>query len=321
MRLAILMDPFAAVHPKKDTTVAFIKRALALGWQCVAFTLKEMVCVQGRVSISGSVITQVNESASNWITYQPQAFSDLSLFDIVLMRKDPPVDIEYMYATYALTLAEQKGVCVSNKPQSLRDMNEKYAIMQFPECCVPTLISSSILQLKAFWESHRKVIFKPLGGMGGESVFFVDDTGKNLSVILEILTQREHFSIMAQVYIPEIQSAGDKRVLIVGGKPIPYALSRMPQAGEHRGNLAAGGSGHVVPLTARDYWICEQLIPTVNAKGLHFVGIDIIGDYLTEINITSPTCLKEIEAETKLDIAGMYLEYLANACSPSSFAV
>lgn len=226
------------------------------------------------------------------------------------MRKDPPFDMEYIYTTYALDLAERDGVLVANRPQSLRDANEKFFTLNFPQCCPTTLVSKDMQQLKRFWQTHQNVIFKPLEGMGGSSVFHVDEHGRNLSVILEVLTKGQSLNIMAQRYIPEISTVGDKRILLVNGEPIPYALARIPAKGELRGNLAAGAMGKVVPITARDRWICEQIAPTLKVKGLYFVGIDVIGDYLTEINVTSPTCLREISAETGLDIAGDYLRCL-----------
>lgn len=317
MKLAILMDAFSAINPKKDTTLQLIKRALKMGWSCMTFTNADITCENAKVHAKVNVINKVEESKSNWIEVEKEIYCDLSDQDIVLMRKDPPVSLEYFNATYSLELIEQYGVFVSNKPQSLRDVNEKFIVLQFPQCCVPTLVSSSYAQLKEFWEKHKKVIFKPLYAMGGASVFYIDETGHNLGVVLEILTKKAQVAIMAQVYIPEIQTVGDKRILIIGGKAVPFALARKPKAGEHRGNLASGGSGEVVPLTSRDQWICEQISPMLIAKGLHFVGIDIIGDYLTEINVTSPTCLKEIAEVSGLDIAGMYLEYLANHVIPS----
>ncbi len=226
------------------------------------------------------------------------------------MRKDPPFDMEYIYATYALDLAAQAGVLVANKPQSLRDANEKFFTLHFPQCCPPTLVSRDIKRLRDFWEQHQNVIFKPLAGMGGNAVFHVDEQGKNTSVILEVLTASQQVTIMAQQYIPAIASAGDKRILLINGKPVPYALARIPAPGELRGNLAAGAQGKVVALTERDYWLCEQIAPTLRKMGLYFVGIDVIGDYLTEINVTSPTCAREISLESGLDITGdFYVSY------------
>ncbi|ASQ46775.1 glutathione synthase [Legionella clemsonensis] len=310
MKLAVLMDPLHHLKPYKDTTLAMLKAAQALGWSCFYFTQADLFCRQGRAFARLSSIHLGDLSSKNWAQVAELGEQALSEMDIVLMRKDPPFDMEYIYSTYALDLAEKEDVLVANKPQSLRDANEKFFTLNFPQCCPPTLVSRDIEHLRAFWQEHRNVIFKPLEGMGGNSVFHVDEKALNLSVILEVLTKGQTVSIMAQHYIPEIVHSGDKRILLINGKPVPYALARIPVKGELRGNLAAGAKGEVVPITARDRWICEQIGPTLQAKGLYFVGIDVIGDYLTEINVTSPTCLQEIAKETGLDIAGDYLRCL-----------
>lgn len=310
MKLAVLMDPLHTLKPYKDTTVAMIKRATALGWSCVYFTPTDLFCREGRAFANVSSITIMDEHSSDWASVTPVGEQPLASFDIVLMRKDPPFDMEYIYATYALELAEREGVLIANRPQSLRDANEKFFTLHAPQCCPPTLVSRDMARLRAFWEEHRDVIFKPLAGMGGRSVFHVNEDAENLSVILEVLTQGETVSIMAQRYIPAISTMGDKRILLINGEPVPFALARIPAVGELRGNLAAGARGEVVPLTQRDQWLCAEIAPLLKAKGLYFVGIDVIGDYLTEINVTSPTCLREIEAESGLDIAGDYLRCL-----------
>ncbi|KTD08620.1 glutathione synthase [Legionella jamestowniensis] len=310
MKLAVLMDPLHHLKPYKDTTLAMLKAAQGLGWYCFYFTQADLFCRQGRAFARLSSIHLGDLSSKDWLQEKVLGEQGLSDMDIVLMRKDPPFDMEYIYSTYALDLAEKEGVLVANKPQSLRDANEKFFTLNFPQCCPPTLVSRDIAHLRAFWQEHRNVIFKPLEGMGGNSVFHVDEKALNLSVILEVLTKGQTVSIMAQHYIPEIVHSGDKRILLINGEPVPYALARIPVKGELRGNLAAGAKGEVVPITARDRWICEQIGPTLQAKGLYFVGIDVIGDYLTEINVTSPTCLQEIAKETGLDIAGDYLRCL-----------
>lgn len=311
MKLAVLMDPLSQLKPYKDTSVAMIKSAKALGWSCLYFTQNDLFCRDGQAYAKVHDITIGDEHSANWATTKELGVKPLSDFDCILMRKDPPFDMEYIYTTYALELAERAGVLVANKPQSLRDANEKFFTLNFPQCCPKTLVTRDINLLKSFWQEHQNVIFKPLAGMGGAFVFHVDATGSNLSVVLEVLTQSQQSMIMAQTYIPEIVSKGDKRILLVHGEPVPYALARIPAKGELRGNLAAGARGEVVEITARDRWICEQLAPTLKAKGLYFVGIDVIGDYLTEINVTSPTCLREISAKTGLDIAGDFLRGLA----------
>lgn len=314
MKLAVLLDPLHQLKPYKDTTIAMIKRAQALGWFCVYFTQEDLFSREGRAYAHVHELSIGDEYSEHWATISDLGEKALSEFDIILMRKDPPFDIEYIYATYFLELAEKEGVLVANKPQSLRDANEKFFALNFPQCCPTTLVSRNIKKLKRFWEEHQQVIFKPLEGMGGNSVFHVEEQGLNLAVILEVLTKNQTQTIIAQRYIPEITTAGDKRILMINGEPAAYALARIPAQGELRGNLAAGASGKVVPLTARDKWICEQIAPTLREKGLYFVGIDVIGDYLTEINVTSPTCLREIEAATTLDIAGDYLLSLARIC-------
>lgn len=310
MKLAVLMDPLEYLKPYKDSTIAMIKRAQGLGWQCVYFTQNDLFSKEGRAYAHVSALSVGDEHCRNWATTKDLGEQALGEFDIILMRKDPPFNTEYIYTTYFLDLAEQEGVLVANKPQSLRDANEKFFTLNFPQCCPTTLVSQNIKKLKSFWEEHQQVIFKPLAGMGGNSVFHIEENGKNLAVVLEVLTQNQTQTIIAQKYIPQIVTAGDKRILIVHGEPMPYALARIPAAGDLRGNLAAGARGEVVPLNPRDRWICEQIGPTLRQKGLYFVGIDVIGDYLTEINVTSPTCVREIEAESNLDITGTYLKGL-----------
>ncbi|KTC85995.1 MULTISPECIES: glutathione synthase [Legionella] len=315
MKLAVLMDPVHKLKAYKDSTVAMLKSAQALGWSCVYFTQDDLYCRQGHAYARVFSIKIGDENASQWAEIKEQGEQALNEFDILLMRKDPPFDMEYIYSTYALQLAERDGVLVANKPSSLRDANEKFFTLNFPQCCPQTLVSRDIKRLRAFWKEHQNVIFKPLEGMGGSSVFHVNENAENLSVILEMLTEGQTANIMAQQYIPEITSLGDKRILLINGEPVPYALARIPAKGELRGNLAAGARGKVVAITERDRWLCQQIAPTLKSMGLYFVGIDVIGDYLTEINVTSPTCIREIEAETNLDIAGDYLRCLAELVS------
>lgn len=314
MKLALLLDPLHYLKPYKDTSVAMVKRAQELGWSCVYFTQNDLFCSEGRAYARVYDIEIGDEYSGDWARTKDLGEKPLGDFDIILMRKDPPFNTEYIYTTYLLELAEREGVLVANRPQSLRDANEKFFTLKFPQCCPTTLVSRDMKKLRAFWQEHQHVIFKPAEGMGGSSVFHVDEQGRNLSVILEVLTEHQTRTIIAQRYIPEIVTGGDKRILVINGEPVPYALARIPAKGELRGNLAAGARGEVVPITARDRWICEQIAPTLKAKGLYFVGIDVIGDYLTEINVTSPTCLREITAETGLDIAGDFLRSLEKIC-------
>ncbi len=319
MKLSILMDPLSTLKPEKDSTVAMIQRAQALGWECSYFTLHDLFCRDGHAYANVSSITVLDETVQCWAKTTPLGEQPLAAFDIILMRKDPPFDMEYIYATYALALAERAGVLIANRPQSLRDANEKFFTLNFPQCCPLTLVSRDIARLREFWKTHHNVIFKPLEGMGGNAVFHVDEYGRNVSVILEVLTHGQQVTIMAQQYIPEISTLGDKRILLINGEPVPYALARIPALGELRGNLAAGARGEVVEITDRDRWICAEIAPTLREKGLYFVGIDVIGDYLTEINVTSPTCVRQIEAATGLDIAGDYLRCLQKIQRSKSF--
>jgi len=311
MKLGILMDPLSQIKAYKDSTVAMIESAISMDWSCAFFTPQDLYCLEGIPYAKMSGIRVLDQHVADWAEVTPLGQHPLSAFDIILMRKDPPFDMEYIYATYALELAAKSGVLIANRPQSLRDANEKFFTLNFPQCCPTTLVSRSIEQLRAFWETHQDVIFKPLDGMGGSSVFHVDGQGRNLSVILETLTHGERITIMAQQYISDISKTGDKRILLINGEPVPQALARIPMKNELRGNLAAGGTGKVVSITEHDRWICQEIAPTLKEKGLYFVGIDVIGQFLTEINVTSPTCIREITQETELDIAGDYLRCLA----------
>jgi glutathione synthase len=306
MKFAILMNELSTLKLEKDTSLAFFTRAQSLGWDSVFFTQKDMFYQDGMVMTQTYTIHVLDDA----LQARPLNVEALSAFDIILMRQDPPFDLEYIYATYMLEWAEQQGVLVANSPQSLRDANEKMFACCAPQCCPPTIISKNSAHIRAFWQQHRDIIIKPLNGMGGRSIFRVKEDDPNVSVILESMMQADTVSVMAQRYVPEITSTGDKRILLINGEPVPYALARFPHQGETRGNLAAGGHGVVVPITEHDRFICQEIAPFLRAKKLSFVGLDVIGDYLTEVNVTSPTCLREIEKETGLDIAGDYLRYL-----------
>ena len=246
----------------------------------------------------------------SWFSLDATEDRALAELDVILMRKDPPFDNEYIYTTYILEEAERQGTLVVNRCQSLRDCNEKVYATHFPQCCPPVLVSADMDRLKAFHRQHEDAIFKPLDGMGGDAIFRVKPGDPNVSVILELLTNHGHTTIMAQKFIPEIVD-GDKRILMINGEPVPYCLARVPLVGETRGNLAAGGTGVPQPLTDRDRWIAEQVGPSLREKGMLFAGLDVIGDYLTEINVTSPTCVREIDAGCDLDIAGQLMECIA----------
>ena len=249
----------------------------------------------------------VFDDENEWYQFGDLIDKELSELDVILMRKDPPFDLDYIYSTYLLEAAHGKGTLVVNNPQSLRDCNEKFFATQFPQCCPPVLVASADEKLREFHQNYEDVIFKPLDGMGGSSIFRVKSGDTNLSVILETLTDGGKRQIMAQKFLPEIEE-GDKRILLIDGSPLEYSLARVPAIGENRGNLAAGGSGKVRELSDRDLWICEQIAPILRKKGLIFVGIDVIGDYLTEINVTSPTCVKEIDRARNLDIPGRLID-------------
>jgi len=246
---------------------------------------------------------RVKNDKQAWFAFDDERELALAELDVLLMRKDPPFDMEYIYTTYLLELAEAAGVLVVNKPASLRDANEKFFALHFPQCCPPTLVARDPARLKTFLNEHHDIVVKPLDGMGGASVFRLRQNDPNLNVILETLTGHGRRSTMAQRYIPEV-TAGDKRILLIDGEPVPYALARIPQAGETRANLAAGGRGEGVALGERDRWICAQVAPRLREMGLLFVGLDVIGEYLTEINVTSPTCARELDAQFGLDIGG-----------------
>ncbi len=296
------MDPIESITVKKDTTLAMLLAAQKRGWIIHYMLQSDLYLDAGSARASVRTLS-VADDPQSWFSFGNSNNISLADLDIILMRKDPPFDMDYIYATYILEQAEREGTLIVNKPQSLRDCNEKLFATQFPQCCPPLIVACSAEKLKAFYDEHQDVIYKPLDGMGGASIFRVSAIDPNLSVIIETLTEGGRKQIMAQKFIPDIVN-GDKRILLIDGKPIDYALARVPAIGETRGNLAAGGSGVAQELTDRDRWICEQVATTVKEKGLLFVGLDIIGDYLTEINVTSPTCMREIEHAFSLDIAG-----------------
>lgn len=300
------MDSIENITFKKDTTLALLLAAQQKGWQLRYMEQQDLALSNG-VPEARMRPLQVFDDPDRWFAFGDPSNVPLNTLDAILMRKDPPFDSEYIYSTYILEAAELQGVKVINKPQSLRDCNEKVFATRFPQCCPPLLVSRDNKRLKQFYADHGDVIFKPLDNMGGASIFRVRSGEVNLNVILETLTDYGRRTIMAQKFIPEI-SAGDKRILMVNGEPIPYCLARIPPPGDTRGNLAAGGSGVVQPLSDRDRWIAAQVAPTLKEKGLLFVGLDVIGDYLTEINVTSPTCVREIDREQNTGIGSLLIE-------------
>ncbi|MAT66257.1 MAG: glutathione synthase [Gammaproteobacteria bacterium] len=308
-RLGVLMDPIGSINIKKDSTFAMLLAARSRHWEVLYFEQADLFLRDGRpwARMRG---LEVRDDPDDWFDLAPPQTRPLEELDILLMRKDPPVDLEYFATTYLLEQAETAGVLVVNRPASLRDVNEKLYTAWFPQCCVPTLVSRDPLRLREFIVEQQDTILKPLYSMGGSSIFRVRQDDPNTSVILESLTDLGRTSVMAQRFIPEIRD-GDKRILLIDGEPVPYALARIPAAGETRGNLAVGGRGVGVQLTDRDRWICAQVAPALREKGLYFVGLDVIGDYLTEVNVTSPTCIRELDREYGLDIAGELMDCLA----------
>ena len=306
VRLGVVMDPIESISVKKDTTLAMLLAAQKWGW-VIHYMLQSDLYMAQSESRAQTRTLSVRDDEQDWFTLGSQTDMALADLDVILMRVDPPFDMDYIYTTYLLENAQRAGSLIVNDPQSLRDCNEKLFATQFPQCCPPLMVGSSMEKLRAFHNQHQDVIYKPLDGMGGASIFRVKPGDPNLSVIIETLTCGGVKHIMAQKFIPEI-SNGDKRLLLIDGKPVGHALARVPASGETRGNLAAGGSGVAQELSERDYWICEQVAPLLREKGLLFVGLDVIGDYLTEINVTSPTCVREIDREMNLDIAGDLME-------------
>ncbi len=310
IKLGVVMDPIESITVKKDTTLAMLLAAQKRGWQIHYMLQSSLYLDKGQSRATTQALT-VRDDPADWFTFGDQSDLALAELDVVLMRKDPPFNMDYIYSTYLLEQAQREGTLIVNDPRSLRDCNEKLFATQFPQCCPDLLVASDARQLRKFHATHKDVILKPLDGMGGSSIFRVQEGDANLSVIIETLTQGGKQQIMAQKYLPEIK-AGDKRILMIDGEPVPYSLARIPAQGESRGNLAAGGSGVAQELSDRDRWICEQVGPTLREKGLLFVGLDVIGDYLTEINVTSPTCVREIDRAYDLDIAGQLMDCIAS---------
>lgn len=311
--LGVVMDPIGSIKYHKDSTLAMLLAAQSRGWELYYMEMADLLLADNMAQAWMRPL-EVFADADHWYETGESLLRPLHQLNVILMRKDPPFDMEYIYATYLLELAEKSGSVVVNRPQSLRDANEKVFTSWFPQCTPPTLITRRGAQIRDFLHQHQEIILKPLEGMGGASIFKLSADDPNVSVIIETLTANGTRYAMAQRFIPEI-SAGDKRILMINGEPVPYALARIPAAGELRGNLAAGGRGVGVPLGERDYWICEQVAPILREKGLIFVGLDVIGDYLTEINVTSPTCIRELDSQYGLDIGGQLMDAIAQSLS------
>jgi glutathione synthase len=312
MKIGIVLDPLPSLKIAKDSTVAIMAEAASRGHAIHVMMQEAVMWKAGRVVGENLKLTLTGDK-DNWYRAAPPVETPLAEFDAVLMRKDPPFDAEYITSTWLLEQAQRDGARVFNHPRAVRDHSEKLAIMQYARFTVPTLVTRLPKQIHEFIDAHGDVIVKPLDGMGGESIFRVTDSDANRYVIVETITRHATRTIMAQRFIPEIRD-GDKRILLIGGEPVPYCLARIPRPGETRGNLAAGGTGVARPLAPRDLEIARALGPALREQGLLLVGLDVIGDYLTEINVTSPTCFREIADQTGFDVAGMFLDALEAAC-------
>lgn len=309
IRVGVVMDPIESIKPYKDTSFAMMLAAQKRGW-ALEYILPGDCYLKDGVAYARMATVSVTDNNDDWFELGEARDEALSELDVILMRVDPPFNMDYIYTTYLLEYAEKAGTLVVNRPASLRDVNEKLFTGNFPDCCTPTLVSADARRHRDFLAEHGDIIVKPLDGMGGASIFRLRSDDPNISVVLETMTQFNTVQIMSQTYIPEIKD-GDKRVLVIDGEPVPFALARIPAQGESRGNLAAGGRGVPVPLSERDREIVARVAPTLKEKGLLFVGLDIIGDYLTEINVTSPTCARELDAGCGLDILGDLMDVIA----------
>ncbi|WP_065187710.1 glutathione synthase [Shewanella woodyi] len=306
IKLGIVMDPISEINIKKDSSFAMLLAAQSRGYELFYMEMKDLAMVNGKAMATMRGLS-VQQDENNWFELGESVDTPLADLDVILMRKDPPFDTEFIYATYMLERAEEAGVLIVNKPQSLRDANEKLFTAWFSEFTPETIVTRDEKRIRQFYQEKKDIIIKPLDGMGGSSIFRVKEKDPNLGVIIETLTNHGQQYTMVQGFIPDITS-GDKRILVVDGEPVPYSLARIPQKGETRGNLAAGGRGVAQPLSESDWKIARTIGPELKKRGLIFVGLDVIGDKLTEINVTSPTCIKEIQAAFDVDITGMLMD-------------
>lgn len=307
-QLGMVMDPIEGINIEKDSSFAMLLEAQYRGWQ-IHYMQQCDITLRNNTVTANTRRLHVEDNPDRWFRLSKPENSALGNMDIILMRKDPPFDMEFVYTTYLLELAERQGSRVINRPASLRDYNEKLSIAWFPQCCAPTLVGRRHGDFMEFLAIHKRIVVKPLGGMGGESVFVIHEDDNNRNVIIETLTDHGRRFAMAQLYLPEITS-GDKRILLINGNPVPYALARIPSISDNRGNLAVGAAAEGVKLTERDYWLCKQIAPTLRDRGLVFVGLDVIGDYITEINVTSPTCIRELDRIYGINIAGILFDFI-----------
>jgi glutathione synthase len=314
VRLAVVMDPIEHIHYTKDTTLVMLLAAQARGWSLHYLQQADLRLRDGVAEADARVLS-VRADPKLWYTLGEPQTTALGSFDVILMRKDPPFDMEYIYTTYILERAELAGALVVNRPRGLRDINEKVYTAWFAQCCAPTLVTRDMEQMAQFARQYGKIVCKPLHGMGGQSIFVLDATDKNARVVFETLTHQGSRFAIVQQYLPDIVTGGDSRVLLIDGEAVPYALARIPKANDHRGNLAAGAHGVGRALTDRDRWLCQQIGPALREAGMMFVGLDVIGGYVTEINVTSPTGARELELQYQLDIGGLLISAIERALS------
>ncbi len=306
VRLAVVMDPISEIKYAKDTSLALLLAAQARNWSLHYLEQADLRLRDG-VAEGRAAPLQVRADARDWYTLGAPVVQPLSTFDVILMRKDPPFDTEFIYTSYILERAELAGSLVVNRARGLRDMNEKVFTAWFPQCCAPTLITRDIREMAVFARTHGTIVCKPLHSMGGHSIFVLEPGDKNSRVVFESLTEDGKHFAMVQRYLPEVVVGGDSRVLLVDGEPVPFALARIPAADDHRGNLAAGAKGVGRPLNERDRWLAAQIGPALRTAGMLFVGLDVIGGFVTEINVTSPTGVRELDQQFNLDIGGMLM--------------
>jgi glutathione synthase len=308
LTVAVLMDPIESIHIEKDSTFAMLLEAQRRG-HALLYLTQSSLAVRDAAPVAHATSLRVTDDAAGWFEFGASKWVDLRTVDVILARKDPPVDPQFVYDTMVLELAQMGGALVVNNPQALRDANEKLFTLHFPQCAPPSVVARDAKTIKAFVQEHDQVILKPLDGMGGRSIFRSHRGDPNLNVILETLTENGRAFTVAQKYLPQIKD-GDKRILLVDGEPVSYVLARMPQGDDFRGNLARGGKGVGQPISERERWIAAQVAPELRRRGMLFVGLDVIGDYLTEVNVTSPTCIRELDAQFGLNIAGMLFDVI-----------
>lgn len=316
IQFGIVMDDIATIKPYKDSSLAVLREVQRRQWTLYFMQQHDLYWQDNTVYATVYPLTVFDDN-QHWFSLGEAQHMSLNQLDCIFMRKDPPFNMDYIYATYLLEQVHQQGTLVFNHPQALRDFNEKCSIMHFPQCIAPTCIAADMQTLKTFLTTHQDIVVKPLDGMGGKGIFRLQQHDPNINAVLETLTGSGQRPIMAQQYLPDITEKGDKRILLIDGKPIPHAIARFPAEGETRANLAAGGCGVGAELTKRDYWLCEQLAPALQVRGLVFVGVDVIGDYITEINVTSPTCICEFDAEFGVNVSGMLLDAMQNKLAGS----